>query len=306
MTLLIIGIVVFLGLHLLPTVSGWREELVGRLGENGYKALFSLLSIAGFVLLVYGFAKAPVIQVWSPPGWTRWVAIVLMLPAFIFLVALGVDYTIFLMSRVREEARVGQRTTLDVLDAEHIRVVEIVMPAIRYFHDVELKQAELMIDWCAGVLDAGVGGDVHHAYLAEVADGRVIGVRPFEHDPELVTGFNERLSGVGQARSGIRRRREAERHAMAENVRAAPDRAERAQARGVQDVHDRDGDRRVGVPAVEHAPAVDRDEVTLLDHATARDAVDDLVVDRRADRRREAVVVQKVRRRLSIHAQYYG
>jgi uncharacterized membrane protein len=87
MTLLIIGIVVFLGLHLLPTVAGWREKLVGRLGENGYKGVFSLLSIAGFVLLVYGFAQAPVIQVWSPPGWTRWVAIVLMLPAFIFLVA---------------------------------------------------------------------------------------------------------------------------------------------------------------------------------------------------------------------------
>jgi uncharacterized membrane protein len=87
MTLLIVGIVVFLGLHLLPTLPGWREKIVGRLGENGYKALFSLLSVAGFVLLVYGFAKAPVIQVWSPPGWTRWVAIVLMLPAFIFLVA---------------------------------------------------------------------------------------------------------------------------------------------------------------------------------------------------------------------------
>ena len=87
MTLLIIGIVVFLGLHLLPTVSGWREKLFGRLGENGYKTLFSLLSIAGVVLLIYGFAKAQVIQVWSPPGWTWWVAIVLMLPAFIFLVA---------------------------------------------------------------------------------------------------------------------------------------------------------------------------------------------------------------------------
>ena len=87
MTLLIIGIVVFLGLHLLPTFSGLRETLVGRLGENGYKALFSLLSVAGFVLLVYGFAKAPVVQVWWPPSWTRWVAIVLMLPAFIFLVA---------------------------------------------------------------------------------------------------------------------------------------------------------------------------------------------------------------------------
>jgi uncharacterized membrane protein len=87
MTLLIVGIFLFLGVHLLPTLPGLRETLVGRLGENGYKALFSLLSLAGFVLLVWGFAEAPVIQVWSPPPWTRWVAIVLMLPAFIFLVA---------------------------------------------------------------------------------------------------------------------------------------------------------------------------------------------------------------------------
>jgi uncharacterized membrane protein len=87
MTLLIVGIIVFLGLHLLPTVSGLRDRLVSRFGQNGYRALFSLLSIAGFVLLVYGFAKAPVVQVWSPPGWTRWVAIVLMLPAFVVLVA---------------------------------------------------------------------------------------------------------------------------------------------------------------------------------------------------------------------------
>jgi uncharacterized membrane protein len=87
MTLLIVGIIVFLGLHLLPAVPGLRERLAARLGENGYKALFSLLSIAGFALLVYGFARAPLIQVWSPPGWTRWAAIVLMLAAFIFLVA---------------------------------------------------------------------------------------------------------------------------------------------------------------------------------------------------------------------------
>ena len=87
MTLLIIGIVVFLGIHLLPTVPGLRDKLAARLGENGYKALFSLLSIAGFALLVWGFATAPVIQLWTPPAWTRWVAIALMLPAFIFLVA---------------------------------------------------------------------------------------------------------------------------------------------------------------------------------------------------------------------------
>jgi uncharacterized membrane protein len=87
MTLLILGIAVFLGIHLLPTFPLARQSLIGRFGQNGYKVLFSLLSIAGFVLLVYGFAQAPVVQLWSPPSWTRWVAIVLMLPAFIFLVA---------------------------------------------------------------------------------------------------------------------------------------------------------------------------------------------------------------------------
>jgi uncharacterized membrane protein len=46
-----------------------------------------VLSVAAFVVLVWGFARAPVIQVWSPPSWTRWVAIVLMIPAFILLVA---------------------------------------------------------------------------------------------------------------------------------------------------------------------------------------------------------------------------
>jgi len=87
MTLLIIGIIVFLGIHLLPTFPQFRERLIGSLGETGYKAAFGVLSIAGFVLLVWGFASAPVIQIWSPPPWTRWVAIILMLPAFIFLVA---------------------------------------------------------------------------------------------------------------------------------------------------------------------------------------------------------------------------
>ena len=87
MTLLIIGIVIFFGVHLLPTVPGLRERLSGRLGENGYKVLFSLLSLASLALLIHGFAKAPLVQLWSPPGWTRWVAIVLMLPAFVFLAA---------------------------------------------------------------------------------------------------------------------------------------------------------------------------------------------------------------------------
>lgn len=87
MALLIVGIIVFLGIHLLPAFPHVRERLLGSLGESGYKALFATLSVLGFVLLVWGFAIAPTVQIWYPPAWTRWVAIVLMLPAFVFLVA---------------------------------------------------------------------------------------------------------------------------------------------------------------------------------------------------------------------------
>lgn len=87
MTLLIVGIVVFLGFHLLPAFPYVRESLIERLGKNGYRVLFSVVSLASLVLLVWGFATAPFIPIWSPPPWTRWVAIVLMLPAFILWMA---------------------------------------------------------------------------------------------------------------------------------------------------------------------------------------------------------------------------
>ena len=87
MTLLIIGIVVIIGIHLVPAFSVVRERLIERLGTNGYRLLFSVISTLGLALLIWGVARAPVIQVWSPPTWTRYVAMVLMLPVFPLLIA---------------------------------------------------------------------------------------------------------------------------------------------------------------------------------------------------------------------------
>lgn len=87
MALLIIGIIVFLGLHLLPTCTSTRDRLVASLGETGYRVFFSVASILALALLVYGFATAPIIQIWVPPVWMRHLAMLLMIPAFIFLVA---------------------------------------------------------------------------------------------------------------------------------------------------------------------------------------------------------------------------
>ncbi|MGE5260266.1 MAG: NnrU family protein [Actinomycetota bacterium] len=87
MTLFIAAIVIFFAIHLVPTMADLRGRLITQFGKPNYRVSFAVLSTASLILLIYAFAKAPVVTVWSPPPWTRWVAIVLMWPAFIFMVA---------------------------------------------------------------------------------------------------------------------------------------------------------------------------------------------------------------------------
>lgn len=90
MTLLILGLVLFLGVHSVRVVGeGWRSELRGRLGENAYKGLYSVVSIVGFALIVWGYgaARQAPVPLWEPPVWTRHLAALLTLPAFVMLAA---------------------------------------------------------------------------------------------------------------------------------------------------------------------------------------------------------------------------
>ena len=86
----ILGLVVFLGAHVFVSMRDRRDGLAKKLGEGPYKILFSLVSIAGIVLIGYGFAwyrDAGPIQIWNPPGWTRQIVVVLMWPASIMVAA---------------------------------------------------------------------------------------------------------------------------------------------------------------------------------------------------------------------------
>jgi uncharacterized membrane protein len=86
----ILGLVVFLGAHVFVTQRDERAALVGKIGEWPYRALFSLVSIAGVVLIGYGFARyraEGLIPIWSPPAWTRHIVVTLMWPACILLAA---------------------------------------------------------------------------------------------------------------------------------------------------------------------------------------------------------------------------
>ncbi len=90
MTLLVAGLILFLGLHSVAIlVPSWRAASIARLGAGPWKGLYSLLSIAGFVLIVvgYGIARASPIVLYQPPSWLRYLAAVLMLPVFPLLFA---------------------------------------------------------------------------------------------------------------------------------------------------------------------------------------------------------------------------
>ncbi len=90
MTILILGLVIFLGLHSVRVFAeGWRNGVRTRLGENAWKGLYSLASILGFALVVWGFglARQQPVLLWSPPLWTRHLAALLTLAAFVMLAA---------------------------------------------------------------------------------------------------------------------------------------------------------------------------------------------------------------------------
>jgi uncharacterized membrane protein len=90
MAVLILGLVLFLGVHSTRIVAeGWRTATIDRIGPLPWKALYALASIVGFVLIVRGFglARANPVYLWEAPMAMRHVAGLLMLVAFVLLVA---------------------------------------------------------------------------------------------------------------------------------------------------------------------------------------------------------------------------
>jgi uncharacterized membrane protein len=90
MLLLILGLVLFLGTHALSMVRDVRSGLIERLGEGGYKGAYTAVSLIGFGLIIYGFGAYRAsgwIQIWSPPVWTKHLALLLNLPIFVLLAA---------------------------------------------------------------------------------------------------------------------------------------------------------------------------------------------------------------------------
>ena len=90
MTVLILGLVLFLGAHSVRIFAdGWRTRTIARLGDMGWKAAYSVVSLIGFGLIVwgYGLARQQPVVVWSPPVMMKHLNSLFTLVAFIFLAA---------------------------------------------------------------------------------------------------------------------------------------------------------------------------------------------------------------------------
>jgi uncharacterized membrane protein len=90
MTLLILGLVLFIGVHSVGILApAWRDRTAARLGTVPWQGRYSLASLAGFLLIVwgYGLARQDPVALYAPPVWTRHLALLLMVPVFPLLLA---------------------------------------------------------------------------------------------------------------------------------------------------------------------------------------------------------------------------
>ena len=90
MLLLILGLILFLGMHSARLfAANKRASFIAAKGPLAWKGMYALVSIVGFVLIIYGYGQARMSPtwLWISPVWTRHLAALLTIPAFILIVA---------------------------------------------------------------------------------------------------------------------------------------------------------------------------------------------------------------------------
>jgi uncharacterized membrane protein len=116
MTLLIIGLALFMGVHLIPSMGNLRSYLAGKTGEEKYKGIIGLISLAGFALIIWGYSIAPVRQAWEPvlaPG--KLIALLMLLSVILFVSSA-------ISSNVKRIVRHPQLTAVVLFSSAHLLV----------------------------------------------------------------------------------------------------------------------------------------------------------------------------------------
>jgi uncharacterized membrane protein len=90
MSMLFLGLIIFFAIHSVSIVNDpWRNRMAARIGDWPWKGLYAMVSIVGFVLIVwgYGLARLDPVVLYTPPAWLGPLAILLLVPVFPLLIA---------------------------------------------------------------------------------------------------------------------------------------------------------------------------------------------------------------------------
>lgn len=191
MTILILGLIIFLGLHSVRIIAeDWRNATRARIGENTWKGLYSVISIIGFVLIVWGYGvarEAPVV-IWTPPPFTRHIAALLAVIAFVFLTAAYVPRN-GIKAKLHHPMTLGVKTWALAHLIANGTLHDILLFGAFLVWSVLLFSASRRRDRAAGtVYPAGSGGATALTIVAGIVAAVVfagwlhaplIGVRPF-------------------------------------------------------------------------------------------------------------------------------
>jgi uncharacterized membrane protein len=186
-----LGLVLFLGVHSVRIVADdWRTATRARIGEQAFKGAYSVLSLVGFVLICYGYGQArqqPMV-LWTSPIWTRHLAALLTLPAFILLAASNVPgnsikarlhHPMVLGVKVWALAHLLANNTL----ADVLLFGSFLVWAVVDFRSSRQRDRTQGTVYAPGrswpTIAAVVGGIVVWAVFAFWAHAKLIGVNPF-------------------------------------------------------------------------------------------------------------------------------
>ena len=119
LAILVLGLAIFLGSHLFVTRRSARADAIARLGVAGYRIAFSVVSVVGLALIVWGYSRYQAdsyVALWSPPAFMRHIAVLLMLFATIFMTA------VFIPSHIKAKLKHPMLTSVKTWALAHLLV----------------------------------------------------------------------------------------------------------------------------------------------------------------------------------------
>jgi len=191
MVYLIAGLCIFLGLHCVRIVADdWRTHTLSRVGEAAYKGTYSVLSVLGFGLIIwgYGVARETPVMLWTPPVAMRHVASVLTLIAFILVVGAYVPGN-SIKARLHHPMVLGVKAWALAHLLANGSVAHVVLFgsflawAVVDFVSLRRRDRAASVQYAAGTLPATVAtvmlGALAWAAFALWLHGLLIGIKPF-------------------------------------------------------------------------------------------------------------------------------